>query len=108
VMFGALLLQIVNTYAAKTAARGAAILTVDALNMVLIAVLVFLMLRQVLPIAATLAGGIALNSFGALSRAIDWGTGALRAAMRPGATYLYSKAGSGIETVKSRWRSFRD
>jgi len=38
--------------------------TVDALNMVLIAVLVFLLMRQVMPIAAALAGGIALNSSG--------------------------------------------
>jgi type IV secretion system protein VirB6 len=108
VMLGALLLQIVNNYAAATAARGTAIVTVDALNMVLVAVLVFLMLRQVMPIAAALAGGVALNSFGTLSRVIVWSTGALGGAMRPGAAYLYSKAGSGIETVKSRWRMFRD
>jgi hypothetical protein len=47
-------------------------LTVDALNMVLIAVLVFLILRQVMPIAAGLAGGLALSSFGLLSRTINW------------------------------------
>ena len=52
VMLATLLLQIVNTYAAQTAARGAAILTVDALNMVLVAALVFLVLRQVMPIAS--------------------------------------------------------
>ncbi len=40
VMVSALLLQIVQSYAAQTAARGAAILTVDALNMMLIAVIV--------------------------------------------------------------------
>ncbi len=57
VMVSALLLQIVQSYATQTAARGAAILTVDALNMMLIAVLVFLVLRQVMPIAAALAGG---------------------------------------------------
>src|ERR1019366_2392426 len=58
VMIAALLLQVVQSYAAQTAARGAAILTVDALNMVLIAVLVFLLLRQVMPIASGLAGGL--------------------------------------------------
>ena len=51
-MVAALLLQIVQSYAAQTAARGTAIVTVDALNMMLIAVLVFLILRQVMPIAA--------------------------------------------------------
>jgi type IV secretion system protein VirB6 len=73
VMVGALLLQIVQSYAAQTAARGTAILTVDALHMVLIAMLVFLVLRQVMPIASGLAGGAALNSFGFVSRSVNGG-----------------------------------
>ena len=77
VMVGALLLQIVQSYAAQTAARGTAILTVDALHMVLIAMLVFLVLRQVMPIASGLAGGASLNSFGFVSRSVS---GGLRAA----------------------------
>jgi type IV secretion system protein VirB6 len=40
---------------------------------VLIAVLVFLILRQVMPIAAGLAGGLALSSFGLLSRTATMG-----------------------------------
>jgi type IV secretion system protein VirB6 len=73
VMVAALLLQIVQSYAVQTAALGTAILTVDALNMMLIAVLVFLVLRQVMPIASGLAGGVSLNSFGLTSRSIGWG-----------------------------------
>ncbi|GAC1460103.1 MAG: hypothetical protein PVSMB6_20100 [Steroidobacteraceae bacterium] len=73
VLVAALLLQIVQSYAQQTAARGAAIMTVDALNMVLIAALVFLFMRQVMPIAAALAGGVALNSFGTVSRLVGWG-----------------------------------
>lgn len=72
VMVAALLLQVVQSYAAQTAARGSAILTVDALHMMLIAGLVLLILRQVMPIAASLAGGVALSSFGAVSRTIAW------------------------------------
>jgi hypothetical protein len=72
-MVGALLLQIVQSYAAQTAARGTAILTVDALHMVLIAMLVFLVLRQVMPIASGLAGGASLNSFGFVSRSVGGG-----------------------------------
>ena len=49
------------------------ILTVDALHMVLMAVLVFLILRQVMPIASGLAGGVSLNSFGVASRSVGWG-----------------------------------
>ncbi len=48
VLGSALLLQVVESYAAQTAARGAALLTVDALDMVLLSVLVFLLLRQVI------------------------------------------------------------
>jgi hypothetical protein len=63
----------VKSYAAQTAARGSAILTVDALNMMLMAGLVLLILRQVMPIAASLAGGAALSSFGLLSRTVASG-----------------------------------
>jgi type IV secretion system protein VirB6 len=73
VMVGALLLHVVQSYATQTAARGTAILTVDALHMVLIAVLVFLVLRQVMPIASGLSGGVSLNSFGLISRSATSG-----------------------------------
>ena len=66
---GGLLLQVVQSYAAQTAARGAAMLTVDALDMVLIAVLVFLILRQIMPIAAAWPAALALM-LGIVSRAI--------------------------------------
>src|ERR1700689_1101130 len=75
VMVAALLLRIVQSYAAQTAARGTAILTVDALNMMLIALLVFLVLRQVMPIASGLAGGASLNSFAAASRSVSRAAG---------------------------------
>jgi type IV secretion system protein VirB6 len=78
VMVAALLLKIVQSYAAQTAARGAAILTVDALNMMLIALLVFLVLRQVMPIASGLAGGASLSSLGIASRSISSGLASLR------------------------------
>jgi type IV secretion system protein VirB6 len=84
VLVAALLLQIVESYAAQTAARGAAIVTVDALNMVLVAVLVFLLMRQIMPIAAALAGGVSLSSFGAVSRLVNWGAQRGAAAARAG------------------------
>jgi type IV secretion system protein VirB6 len=72
VMVSALLLKIVQSYATQTAALGSAIETVDALDMILASVLVFLVMLQVMPIAAGLAGGVSLNSFGALSRSAGW------------------------------------
>ena len=92
VMVAALLLQIVQSYAAQTAARGTAILTVDALNMVLVAVLVFLVLRQVMPIASGLAGGVSLNSFGVVSRS-SVGSGSGELASRHGARGLRLRRG---------------
>jgi type IV secretion system protein VirB6 len=85
VMAAALLLQIVNAYAKQTAARGTAILTVDALNMVLVSVLVFLFMRQVMPIASSLASGAALNTMGTVSRAANWGARAGFGVMQFGA-----------------------
>jgi type IV secretion system protein VirB6 len=137
VMVSALLLQVVQSYAAQTAARGAAIFTVDALNMVLIAVLVFLILRQVMPIASGLAGGLALNTFGFVSRTAAIGLAAGRRKSEPGTAYsapqiapilgaalrntrssvraaaaqsgryVYRKAGAGIDALSQGWRKNR-
>jgi type IV secretion system protein VirB6 len=68
VMVCALMLDLVQAYAVQTAARGAALMTVDALNLALAAGLVILVLRQVLPLAARLAGGLALSGFGSVER----------------------------------------
>jgi type IV secretion system protein VirB6 len=120
VMVGALLLRIVQSYAAQTAARGSAILTVDALNMMLIALLVFLVLRQVMPIASGLAGGASLNSFGTASRSFSWAGSALklpfsftarsagRASHLPGraARAVAGRRDTGSQALASSWRDF--
>jgi type IV secretion system protein VirB6 len=82
VLVAALLLHVVETYAAQTAARGEAILTVDALDMMLVSVLVFLLMRQIMPIASGLAGGLALTSFGAISRPLAATLRAVRESVR--------------------------
>ena len=88
-LVAALLLQIVaSPTRRRRRPRGAALATVDALDMVLVAVLVFLLMRQVMPIAAALAGGVSLNSFGSVSRLR---TGAGSALPRRGAARLRSR-----------------
>ncbi|MGH8277724.1 MAG: type IV secretion system protein, partial [Steroidobacteraceae bacterium] len=110
VLVAALLLQIVESYAAQTAARGAAIVTVDALNMVLVAVLVFLILRQVMPIAAALASGVSLSSFGVVSRWVNWGAqrglGAMQrtAGLAAGQFAATDGAAPAHPTVSAAWR----
>ena len=98
VMVAALLLQIVKSYATQTAALGTAILTVDVLHMLLVAALVFLVLRQVMPIAGGLAGGVSLNSFGLVSRSIGAG---LRSARRP------AVRGAALHAARGVGRPFR-
>jgi type IV secretion system protein VirB6 len=73
VLVAALLLRVVSSYATQTAARGSALLTVDALDLMLMAMLALLLMRQIMPIAAGLAGGVALSSFGLVSRGMSWG-----------------------------------
>lgn len=114
VMVAALLLQIVKSYATQTAARGSAILTVDVLNMLLIAVLVFLVLRQVMPIASALAGGVSLNSFGVMSRSagrgIGWAIPKRGKDSASQATTTTSKRYSGggvIVSFRDSWRRLR-
>ncbi|MGA8707317.1 MAG: type IV secretion system protein [Steroidobacteraceae bacterium] len=70
VLVGALMLHVVASYAEQTAARGPGLQVVDAFDTILIAVIVLMLLRQVMPIAASLAAGLALNSFGTLSRSL--------------------------------------
>jgi type IV secretion system protein VirB6 len=130
VLVAALLLQIVQSYATQTAARGTAIMTVDALHMVLVAVLVFLVLRQVMPIASGLAGGVSINSFGLMSRGIEWGVRGTRQAAVPALAvaapfvsrhvgtavrtvttqsgrFIRDKAGAGVEALSKGWRNMR-
>jgi type IV secretion system protein VirB6 len=102
VLVAALLLQVVESYAAQTAALGTAILTVDALDMMLISVLVFLLMRQIMPIAAGLAGGLALSSFGVVSRAMTWGTGHAQALVRHGVSNAAVAAMDRVNVTPSR------
>jgi type IV secretion system protein VirB6 len=77
VLVSTLLLQIVASYANQTVARGSGVATVDSLDMVLVSVLVFLVMRQVMPIASGLASGVSLSSFSMVSRLL-WGVARFR------------------------------
>lgn len=76
VAVAALMLSALKKFAADTAALGAAIRIADAVDMLLLAVLVFLVMRQVMPMAAGLASGIALSTYGTVSHAMAWAMGA--------------------------------
>jgi len=137
VMVAALLLKVVQSYASQTLARGAGIVTVDALNMVLVAALVFLILRQVMPIASGLAGGLSLSSLSFVSRTLAsaYRTGgavltpaaayaapllastlgraaratghSVRAAATHSGRFVHRGADAGIDALAQGWRKYR-
>ena len=75
VLVASLLMGIVTTAAQQAAARGGGIQIADAVRVCLAAGLTLLIMRQVMPMAAGLASGLALSSFGAVSAIVAWGFG---------------------------------
>ena len=67
VMVSALMLGIVSAAAQQAAALGGGISIADAVRVCMAAGLTFLIMRQVMPMAAGLASGLALSSFGLVS-----------------------------------------
>ena len=98
VLVASLLMTVVEAYAVQTAAKGAAILTVDALDMLLVSGLVLLILRQVMPIAARLAGGVALASHGVMGAAASRGLGAARGAGSSAGRSMLDRAAVGYQS----------
>ncbi|HEX2493437.1 MAG TPA: type IV secretion system protein [Steroidobacter sp.] len=75
VMVAALMLHVVSETAADVIGRGGDILIADGIRLCVAAGLTFLVMRQVMPMAAGLASGLALSTFGAVSAAVGWGLG---------------------------------
>ena len=75
VLVAALMMNLVSAAAQQAAARGGGIQIADAVRVCMAAGLTFLIMRQVMPMAAGLASGLALSSFGAVSSLIGWGFG---------------------------------
>lgn len=75
VLVAALMMQIVKSAADQAAALGGGITIADAMRVCMAAGLTFLIMRQVMPMAAGLASGLALSSFGLVSAALAWGFG---------------------------------
>lgn len=74
-MVSAVMLSVVRAYAADAMTLGSGITIAACARLCLASVLVFLVMRQVMPIAAGLASGIALSTFGAVSGLMHWGLG---------------------------------
>src|SRR5688572_27050085 len=69
------MLGVMSAAAEQAASVGGDIEIADAVRVCLAAGLTFLVMRQVMPMAAGLASGLALSSFGVVSAALLWGFG---------------------------------
>jgi len=70
-----LLMQIVRTEATELAALGTAVEIAQVVPLLVACVLILLVMRQVMPIAAGLSSGVALASMGVVSMALAWSLG---------------------------------
>ena len=75
VLMAALMLTVISTAAQQAAASGGGIQIAQAARVCMAAGLTFLVMRQVMPMAAGLGHGLALSTFGVMSAAIAWGLG---------------------------------
>ncbi len=102
VMLASLMLHVVGTAAQNAAALEGGIRIADAVRVCLAAGLTFLVMRQVMPMAAGLANGLALSSFGVTSALVGWALGT---------AYRKGKRGAGdfgrglMDRETSRWDS---
>lgn len=75
VMVAALMMGLITAAASQAAGEGGSITIADAVRVCMAAGLTFLVMRQVMAMAAGLASGLALSSFGLVSAALAWGFG---------------------------------
>jgi type IV secretion system protein VirB6 len=100
----ALLLSVLRSYTSNTASLGGAITIAEGARVCIASALVFLVMRQVMSIAAGLASGVALSSFSAVSGLLNWGMGGAKRT-----SYEFSRGViDGLRREPgSRWDSFR-
>ncbi len=75
VLVASLMLTLLATAAQQAVNAGGGITIAHAVRVCMAAGLTFLVMRQVMPMAAGLASGLALSTFGAVSAAMAWGLG---------------------------------
>lgn len=76
-LVAALMLTVMTRAANQALAAGGAIEMAHAARLCLAAGITLLVMRQVMPMAAGLAGGLALSTFGLVSAAMAWGLGGM-------------------------------
>lgn len=77
-LLASLLLGVVRSYSTSAAGAGARVQIAAAAQLGIVCVFIALLIRQVPSMAAGLASGIALSTYSAVSRSIDWGLGTVK------------------------------
>ena len=75
VLMAALMMTVLSDAAEQAVSTGGGITIAEGVRVCMAAGLTFLVMRQVMPMAAGLASGLALSSFGIVSAALAWGLG---------------------------------
>jgi type IV secretion system protein VirB6 len=96
ILVAALMLRVVTVSASEAVSEGGSIQIANAVRVCMAAGLTFLVMRQVMPMAAGLASGLALSSFGVVSAALAWGLGT---SLRGGGQFARGLTDSGT----NRW-----
>jgi type IV secretion system protein VirB6 len=99
VLVAALMMTVVSTAAEQAASTGGSIEIAHAVRVCMAAGLTFLVMRQVMPMAAGLASGLALSTFGFLSATLAWAFGG---AVRSTSQFM---RGAVIDRETTRWDS---
>lgn len=97
VLVAALMMHLLQSASTQAVAAGGGIQIAHALKVCLAAGLTFLVMRQVMPMAAALASGFALSTFGMVSAAVAWGLGT---AKRTGGQFM---RGFLMDRETTRW-----
>jgi type IV secretion system protein VirB6 len=77
-LLGSLLLGVVRSYSASAVAAGAGVQVAAAAQLGIMCVFIALLIRQVPSMSAGLAAGMALSTYSAVSRTMDWGLSATK------------------------------
>ena len=108
VLVAALMMTLISTAATQAASAGGGIQIAQAVRVCMAAGLTFLIMRQVMPMSAGLASGLALSTFGVVSAALAWGLGR---ASRTGGQWTRSAGGlvgrgaaASARRLGNRWR----
>lgn len=103
-MAAALLLSVLRSYTENAVSLGSAVTIAEGARVCVASALIFLVMRQVMSLAAGLASGIALSSFNAVSGLLNWAMGGAKRS-----SYEFSRGV--IDGMRrepgSRWDSLR-